>query len=206
VISLVRQAVPPAVDGRLDDWQGETFDLATLAAGADQWSGPADLSARAFLAWDDTALHVGVRVTDDVYTQAGTGPTLNQGDSVELQLDTDLAGDFTDGAYSADDWLLGLSAGNFADHPAEAVVWRPAGVLASGAVVAGRRLPAGYIVEASLPWALLAISPRDRDRIGLALSVLDADGPGQAPLTIVSSVPERSATDPRTFGTLILSH
>jgi hypothetical protein len=205
VTSLTKQLKAPVLDGRLDDWQGDALEIDNVAFGEQYWDGPADLSARAFLAWDDAALLVGVRVTDDVYSQPSTGQSLHLGDSVELQLDTDLEGDWNDATYNGDDWQIGLSAGNFTDHPPEAYVWRPAGVDASPIAVAGRRLPTGYIIEASLPWSLLGVSPADRDRIGIAVNVGDDDSPEPAQVTMLSSVPKRSWSDPRTFGTLILS-
>lgn len=203
---IARQERPPALDGRLDDWRSGAFDVANVAFGADFWDGPADLSARAFVAWDTGGLYLGVRVTDDHFSQPSAGTDLHLGDSVELQLDTDLMGDWDDATYSADDWQIGLSPGDFEGRPPEAVIWRPQGGDASAIRVASRRLADGYILEAAVPWATLAVDPASSDRLGIAVNVSDNDFPAPAQVTLLSSTKNRSWADPRTFGTLVLEY
>jgi hypothetical protein len=55
---------------------------------------------------------VGVKITDDTYTQNNTGDQIYVGDAIEILLDTDLLGDFYTTDYNTDDYHLGLSAGN----------------------------------------------------------------------------------------------
>lgn len=191
------------LDGQLDDWVSQSIDVAHVAFGQSYWDGPADLSASAFLAFDAANLYVAVRVTDDFFSQPSLGADLHLGDSVEVQLDTDLAGDFSQGVYSDDDWQIGLSPGDFAGQAAEAFVWRPK-ASATGIRVASRKIESGYIVEAAIPWQLLGLDAAQTSRIGIAVNVSDNDYPGPAQVTMVSSVPSRSWDDPRTFGTLVL--
>lgn len=58
-----------------------------------------------------------VRVRDDTPVQTQSGWEMFRGDSVELWLDTDLAGDFDTREGNADDWQFGFSPGNFQNLP-----------------------------------------------------------------------------------------
>jgi hypothetical protein len=192
------------VDGWLDDWTGKGAEVAALAFGEESWTGPADLGAAGFVAWDAVALYVAARVHDDQFSQPSTGAELHLGDGVELQLDTALEADWDSATYSADDWQIGLSPGDFGAVGPEAFVWRPVGVPADGIQVAAQRTADGYILEAALPWELLGMDPSATDRLGFALNVSDNDTPEPAQLALLSSAPSRSWSDPRTFGTLLL--
>jgi hypothetical protein len=191
------------VDGQLDDWASEAIEVAQLAFGQEHWDGPADLSARAFVAFDAANLYVAVRVTDDVFSQPSSGEDLHLGDSVELQIDADLEGDFADTKHNGDDWQIGLSPGDFAARPPEVFVWRPADATTS-ARVGARRIEAGYIVETALPWRDLGVAAGGTTRVGLVINVSDNDFPSPAQVTMVSSVPARSWENPASFGTLLL--
>jgi hypothetical protein len=200
-------ARPPRLDGALDDWRGQPLDIASVVFGAESWSSPTDLSASAFAGWDAAALYLGVRVFDDVLAEPAqaVGAELHLGDSLELQLDADLEGDWDSPSYSADDWQIGLSPGDFSARGPEVVVWRPEGRPAAGVGVGARRLADGYILEAAIPWASLGVDPARVGAIGLALNVSDNDLPEPAQLTMISSSPPRLWDDPRTFGTLVLA-
>jgi hypothetical protein len=197
--------IPVKVDGLLDEWSASTVEVANVVFGSEHWDGPADLSSRAFFAYDTRNLYLAASVTDDIVSQPSTGDQLHLGDSLELQLDTDLAGDFQSKTYSTDDWQIGLSPGDFASRRAEAHVWRPEGVDASHIGVAARRTNFGYVLEAAVPWSMLKVDVRRTGRLGAAVNAGDDDLPEPAQLTLVSSVPARSWSDPRSFGTLILS-
>jgi hypothetical protein len=198
-------ARPVVVDGDLGEWASDAMDIAAVAFGAEHWNGAADLSARAFLAYDDQSLFAGASVTDDVFSQPSSGDQLHLGDGLELQLDTDLAGDFAAQSYSADDWQIGLSPGDFGGRAPEAHVWRPEGKAGSGIRVAARRTGFGWVLEAAVPWSLLDVDVSSTSRLGIAFNVGDNDLPAPAQLTMLSSVPARSWGDPRSFGALILS-
>lgn len=197
--------VPVKVDGLLDEWTTATVEVANVVFGSEHWDGPADLSSRAFFAYDTKNLYLAASVTDDVVSQPSSGDQLHLGDSLELQLDTDFAGDFQAQTYSADDWQIGLSPGDFQAAKPEAYVWRPEGVDAKAITVAARRTQFGYVLEAAIPWSMLDVDVRRTSRLGAAVNAGDDDLPEPAQLTLVSSVPARSWSDPRSFGTLILS-
>ena len=143
-------------------------------------------------------------MTDDVFSQPASGTRLYLGDSLELQIDADLVGDWEVSVYDEDDWQIGVSPGDFGSRAPEAHAWRPAVGRLSEVRVASQRTPAGYVVELALPWALLGVDPAKTSAIGLALNVSDNDEPRPAQLSMVSSAPLRSWSDPRTFGTLVL--
>jgi hypothetical protein len=73
----VPQAQGIVTDGRLDDWPADAAVLRLDGAGrlvchpdvANQWHGPADLSAEVRLAWSQAGLHYAIVVTDDQPTE-----------------------------------------------------------------------------------------------------------------------------------------
>jgi hypothetical protein len=199
-----RLTVAPRIDGYLNEWAGVPIVVDAVVFGDEDWSGPEDASGRAFAGWDDRALYLGVQVIDDVFSQPSTGQQLFLGDSLDVQIDADLAGDWAADAYNGDDWQIGLSPGNFDNHPPEAYLWRPVTSPATAIEIAARRLESGYILEAAIPWPLVGFDPARMRGIGIALNISDNDESAAAQMSMVSSSPLRSWADPRTFGTLIL--
>lgn len=205
-------AAPPTLDGNLDDWQAPLIDAAPLAVtalvfGAEAWQGAADLSATAWGAYDDRALYLAVAVRDDRFTQTTRGAELYLGDSLELQVDADLAGDWDRRVFDADDWHIGLSPGMLTAGGAapEAWVWRPQegrGALVLPLAAAAR--PSGYAMEMALPWTLLGIEAAPGLSLGLTVSVSDDDASEPAQESMVSSSANRRWDDPTTMGILIL--
>ncbi|MHB8903140.1 MAG: sugar-binding protein, partial [Thermoguttaceae bacterium] len=177
---------PPAIDGRLDEWEGvpNVRTAATkehCAYGPEKWRSGADLSARVWLAWRDEYLYLAADVTDDQHRQALRDRAMFRGDHMELYLD--LAPQSPPGRsfMGAGQVPLGLSPGNFQssgdalnDIPAEAVVFRPDGAPATGVLVASQKTEKGYALEASIPWSLLgelAGKPGLRPARGLELNI-----------------------------------
>ncbi len=205
-------SAPPTLDGNLDDWQAPLIDAAPLAVtalvfGAEAWQGAADLSATAWGAYDDRALYLAVAVRDDRFTQTSRGAELYLGDSLELQVDADLPGDWDRRVFDADDWHIGLSPGMLTagGTAPEAWVWRPQerrGALVLPLAAAAR--PSGYAVEVALPWMLLGLEPAQGLSLGLTVSVSDDDAPDPAQESMVSSSAGRRWDDPTTMGILVL--
>jgi hypothetical protein len=195
----------PQIDGVLGEWRIEPVEVRAVVFGEEFWEGPDDLGAKAYIGWDSDALYLGVRVVDDAFSQPGTGAELYLGDSLELQIDTLLEPDRDDDSYSRDDWQIGLSPGDFDVVEPEIYVWRPSDVEIRDAELAAQRLDDGYIIEAAIPWSALEMDPELVGAIGLALNISDNDVDAPAQLTMISSSPERSWADPRSFGTLVLA-
>lgn len=198
-------ASAPNIDGDLGDWSSLPYSADKIVYGATRWTGVSDCSAVFAVGWDTSYLYLAVRVTDDKYVQTASGDNLWKGDEVEIQFDADLAVDFYTASLSSDDHQIGLSAGNFGGLAPQAYRWYPgskAGTL-STASVAGKLIPAGYELEARIPWTALGVTPSEGARYGFALSVSDNDQAGAAvQQSMVSSVSTRKLLNPTTWGTL----
>ena len=198
---------PPTVDGDLSDWSSPTFNANQIVFGVSNWTGASDASGVYFIGWTNEALYVAVKVTDDTFVQVSSGSQIFKGDEVELQLDTNLKGDFFSNVLSSDDYQIGMSPGNFGSLGKESWRWYPRairGSLSAITILASSR-PDGYDLEAKIPWSVFGVTPSAGARYGFALSVSDNDLKG-APVqqSMVSSVSSRTLSNPTTWGTLIL--
>lgn len=193
---------------------GATTDLAGAAIlplelnnyGAEEWQGADDLAGEARLCWHEEGLHFAVTVTDDIHVQNQTGQTIWRGDGIELLFDGDLLGDFESQVVDDDDSHLGLSPGDFAASLPEAFVYRPEGTdaapIAVGAQATGS---AGYVLEATVPWSVLRVTPQLGSAFGFCLSVTDNDHAGAANQdSMVSHCPGLIVDNPTTWATLVL--
>ena len=174
--------------------------------GANAWSGSRDLSGLLWVGWDNANLYLLTRVYDDVFVQESSGILLYQGDSVELQLDADLAGDFTSRVYSDDDWQIDFSPGNLLSANPVWQWWVYRGIPGSGNVtLLTARHTDGYSLAATIPWSLLRVTPRAGNVYGFAFNISDNDTPGtQQQESMVSTSPVRQLNDPTSWGTLQL--
>ena len=211
VLTATRLDRAPSIDGRLDEWSGPDQAISSVVYGAENYSGPDDLSGRVWLGWDDQALYVAALVFDDVVSQSNWGNGIYQGDSLELQWDTDLAGDFNADTFNADDWHIGLSPGNFTTLGPDSYVWSPRAISGAAAgiqveaqsyVQGGRR--AGYALEAAIPWSLVNIRPRAAQTFGLTVAISDDDLPQPVQQSMLATSPTRQWHRPSTFNTLVL--
>jgi hypothetical protein len=171
------------------------------------WTGASDLSATFYIGWDNTALYLGVRRTDDTFVQISWGRYMYRGDDVEIQLDADLAGDYYTTSMSNDDYQIGLSPGNFSSIDPEVYRWYPRALESwlNAAEVDAKRINGGYELEARIPWSTMSVTPIAGGRYGFALSLSDNDLAGTSTFqSMVSSVSTRTLSDPTTWGTLIL--
>jgi len=203
---------PPAIDGDAAEWGGlPTYSSPHIVFTGNGWDGTDDLAAAWQVAWDDDNLYLIANVADDIHAQSQTGNQTFRGDSVELQIDADRAGDFGP-TISPDDFQITLSPGNLGDLPPSA--FRFQGV-ADGSmldattphniIVAARGNGGGYVLEAAIPWRDLNITPSPGLVIGLAVNVNDNDRPGSAVQEMMkSNMAGRRFGDPTTWGTLTL--
>ena len=198
---------PPTIDGDLADWADPGRELANVVFGASNWTGAGDASARFHIGWTEQGLYLGLQVTDDKRVQVSSGRNIFKGDIVELQLDSDLSGDFFSNSLTSDDYQIGLSPGNYGSLGSEAWRWYPIGLAGSLSGVSLRAVTTteGYNLEAMIPWTVFGVTPDVGDRFGFALSISDNDLSG-APVqqSMVSTISTRTLTNPTTWGTLIL--
>lgn len=201
--------IPPAVDGSLIEWDLPTYTVRNVVFGAGARGGDEDLSATLMIGWDSTNLYLGVRVNDDRYVQEARGVNLFKGDSLEILLDSDLAGDFNASNLNLDDYQLGISPGSpYPGENPEAYLWYPSSSQGGRPEVriASRAREGGYDVEASVPWNLFGITPQSGEAFGFAFSVSDNDQAGQqVQESMVSTVSTRRLADPTTWGSLLLA-
>jgi hypothetical protein len=197
----------PIIDGDLSEWQGSTYSAQDIVFGASNWTGVSDASAKYYIGWDNTNLYLGVEITDDTFVQVSRGRYMYKGDEVEIQLDTDLTGDFSSTFLSADDYQIGLSPGNFSNLGKEAYRWYPRSVESylTSTNFAAKQSDNGYTMEARIPWIIFGITPSEGARYGFAVSISDNDLAGTSvQQSMVSSVSSRKLTDPTSWGTLVL--
>lgn len=200
-------ATAPQIDANLSEWEGvPAVESAYTVYRAAAWDGTEDLTAVWHLAWDADNLYLAAEVSDDVHVQTQSGNQIFRGDSLELQIDTDRAGDLGSG-LNADDVQINLSPGNFADLPPSAFRFL-GGNDAPGADirVAAQPTDTGYVLEAAVPWRDIGVAPTPGLTLGLALNANDNDTPGTAVQEVLKShVPTRTFSDPTTWGTLTLT-
>ena len=200
---------PPVIDGNPGDWTSVWYSAENVVFGQEFHAGKADLSADFKIGWDFENLYVAVIVRDSKFVQNATGAQLYQGDSLEILFDTDLAGDQADAFLNGDDYQLGFSPGNAQEGDApESYVWTPkekTGPLTrvtSAAVLTED----GYVMEISIPWFLLEVSPDYGRQFGFLLSVSDNDSVNRNEQhSVVSFASYRFLFDPTTWGVLELS-
>lgn len=208
----LRATTPIIIDGNAAEWVGlPVFSSPHIVFTGDSWDGSDDLAASWQMAWDDTALYLMVNVADDIHAQNQLGNQTFRGDSIELQIDADRAGDFGP-SLSPDDFQIALSPGDFNNVPPSAFRFQGTSggsmLDAPGPhsiMVAATPSETGYLLEAAIPWRDLNISPSAGLVIGLAVNVNDNDRPGTAVQELMkSSAPDRRFGDPTSWGTLTL--
>lgn len=160
------------------------------------------------LKWDKNNLYLGAWVDDPNYVQEATGGNLYKGDSLEIDLDTNLGQDYCIPHLTPFDYQLGLSDGfSPAPNTGEAYLWYPknnAGskvtVQITGVVTAS---PVGWTMKAIIPWSVLGVSPNGGEYYGFAFAVSDNQVSGTAQQQgLYSSDPYRLLTNPMSWGTL----
>jgi hypothetical protein len=198
----------PGIDANLSEWNLTSYNANHITFGADRWDNPEDLSSRFMVGWDFNNLYLAAWVTDEDYVQNAQGQEIFLGDSLEILLDRDLAGDFESQNLSGDDYQLGISPGYTEPGNApEAYLWHPrekAGIR-SDVQVAARRTTTGWEVEAAIPWSVFDLAPREGQAYGFIFSVSDNDRTGHVDQqTMISNVSTRRLGNPTTWGNLVL--
>lgn len=199
------------LDGDLLEW-GNRGGIATpfITEQEETWDGSRDVEADWRIGWDNENLYFGVRITDDVHVQTQEAKFAYLGDSLELQIDANVAGDYGP-AVSPDDFQYIFSPGNFIDIPPG--VFRFQGdaqglmsdSLGSRARVMAVQTTNGYQLEAIIPWQDMNLTPQPGLVIGAALSTNDNDTPGVAKQELMlSHVSTRRWADPTSWGTITL--
>lgn len=208
VIFAYRAETAPLIDGDLGEWTGTNYPVPYKVYDPDNtWTGPDDLAADFRISWDADFLYLAVQVTDDIHAQNESSDTIFKGDDVDLQIDADLAGDFTLDSLSEDDGQVGLSPGNLQNHSPESYIWLPAHRETSntGINIAATKTTRGYNLESAIPWAALGGRPEPETPVGLNVNISDNDDVNNAVQQVmISTSPNRTWSNPQTWGTLII--
>lgn len=201
-------SLAPQIDGDLWEWGSPAGqDFSYILAGAEQYSGMADIAGILYAAWDPTHLYLAARVIDDIVVQTQRDDRIDQGDAIILWLDMNLAEDFDDPVADDDDFQIGLSPGDFAILPPQAFLWRPPALRerTPTILIAARRTADGYTLEAAIPWTTLNRQPAVTHAYGFSAQLIDNDQPGAALQdSVLSANPNLRPGVPTTLGNLVL--
>jgi hypothetical protein len=207
-MKAVHLNTPPTIDGSLEDWTLDRYRIEQVVFGKSNYEGIDDLSGRAMLGWDSNKLYIGIRVLDDKYVQNSKGENLFKGDSLDILFDADVSSDYHLGALNKDDYQVGISSGSpTLKDKREAYRWYPKAEAGSldGVSIMARSRGDGYVVEAAIPWNVFGVTPAEGQHYGFAFSISDNDNKQQnVQQSMVSFVPIRVLSDPRTWGDLTL--
>jgi hypothetical protein len=194
---------PVTIDGTLEDWvrrlestnwtgkmdvrKGKVLEWiraapiyvnpTTSAVEAGSVKDPADFSAVLYLLWDARHLYVAAVVADDELVTQHDGGDIWQDDAVELWLDCRHDA-VTHTLFQDDEYQLGFSPAGQERGRAVAWAWRnpKAEPVTAAMAVASAQTQTGYILEASVPWAVLSgCQPSVGGMIGFNISVVDKD-------------------------------
>ena len=167
------------IDGDLEEWKGvEPIVMDDKSYGVDQWSGPEDLSARAYLVWDADYLYFACDVTDDVlYVPPNV---IWSGDAIQMTFDP--LNDDMKGGQGPDDHDLAIGLSQKGSGIARYRVPQRKGLGMMEAIdVAVQKKPdgRGYFYEMAVPWEeLYPLSPVAQVVCGFSFAVSDNDGEG----------------------------
>lgn len=199
----------PEIDGDFSDWEGVPYPISDVVFGPEYYLGSHDISGNFQVGWDATHLYVGVEVTDNTIVQNSTGEWLYLGDSLEIVIDADVSGDYSDTSLNIDDHQLGFSPGmaQTGGLP-EAYLWFPLYKRGDATTVdvAFVMTDQGYKMEAAIPWSLFGVTAAVDQNFGFAISISDNDAVGQNwQQSMISNVGTRYLLDPTTWGNIVLT-
>jgi hypothetical protein len=188
----IKLSRPPAIDGKLDDWDGRCpipligRNQARITRQDYRWT-PQNLSGVAYLRWDERNLYVALDELDDVHFPAGDGENVIEGDSVILAVNpTGRSGEAQTKSfayYLSARKPAGGSGANTLWRPRLHSAGRPAGHLARDSsvyelAVAAKNSRCAY--ELRIPWSELGITPDTGAKFGCSIQLNDCDGSGPA--------------------------
>ena len=171
------------------------------------WNGVKDSSGSFRMVWDESALYVGVQVTDDKLLVGEKA--LYNGDSIELYFDTATDKDMFSDDFHKHQGRLNCAPVCPPDYPVRmGVAKAPGGAIqhldAGKAQIASRRTEDGYTIELKIPVSDVKLAPGIV--WGFDASVIDYDGdPGGQKNQMVWHGGHEVWSNPHKFGFLMLS-
>ncbi|MBN1412891.1 MAG: CIA30 family protein [Spirochaetales bacterium] len=180
-VAVKKLSAPVKIDGNLSDWPADAASItisrkdSIAAEGNDKWKDDRDLSAVVRLAWDASALYLGLDITDDVplTTKFKNGDSW-QGDCVEIVFGANPKDDPARTVFSAGDFQLLLNPGNGTDL--QPILWnmfKSAPCTGEGKSV---KTDHGYTFEIRIDWVTFnGVKIQPGTTYGFNLAIDDAD-------------------------------
>ncbi len=207
-IYLAPRAKRVVVDGKLNEWEG--VPAITLNSNAyivianRSWKGPADLSGKIYVMWDEEYLYVACEIEDDVVIQEKEGTYLFQGDCIELYVRLDYEKNALLNYYTLTDFQFGFTPGTNAGAP-DYHIWNNSTVL-EDILFEAAKTSTGYIMEVAIPVWELGIFLDAGMEIGFDVAIDDVDSPGaqDTEQQLCWSMSDMGWQDPTVFQLVIL--
>ncbi len=194
------------------DFEPSSIAFTDFIVHEDGWDGVSDLETDWIFGWDENFLYAQAFVTDDVYSQDAVGNQIYRGDSLNLDIDTDLDGDLAAVAPDADDFQLLVTAANANGLP-EAWLFEGNGSIFVDAPRQGGTfvrvflesdVAPLYTVEFRVAWSDLGMTPEPGMVLGFRVSANDNDVFELRQEVMYSNVAESTLLDVTSWGTLEL--
>ena len=154
------------------------------------WKGPKDLSANIYLMWDSSNLYIFAKIIDNMpLVNSKTKGDIWNGDGIEITIPG---------------YQIGLGAGDGRANRPSIWIWQKSRSPAGGEIFVQKTVePAGYVMEAKIPWMELGnIPPKAGETMGFDIAVDDADETWQRKSQFVWNGDYLFYKDPAVWGTL----
>ncbi|MCR6639480.1 MAG: T9SS type A sorting domain-containing protein [Sporocytophaga sp.] len=186
-VKVVKTETPVIIDGIEDPiWSNSnSYQLKNKILTIDN---DADLSAKVNVLYDNQSLYVLYTVTDNQKRASSTNFWENDG--IELYID---GNNNKASSYDANDFqfVIRYDASQIQEGHDKSV---------TGIVAKATQSTTGYVVEASVPWTLIGVTPSDKKMIGLDFHVNDSDLALRDGKITWFATQDNSYSDPSTFG------
>jgi hypothetical protein len=210
-VAAVRTDSPVVVDGKLTEWDRSSpismLDISYLKEGL-EWTGPEDLSGKAYLMWDDTNLYLAAEITDRI-------PLVNNmkkqniwnGDAIEMVISMDPKADSKRTYFGRKDYQVGFGTGDGKGNTPTIWNWQRRRVPKDSEIaVIKTNNPAGYVLEAAIPWEFFRpkFTPAKGIKLGFDIAFDDADKKGVREKQFIWNGDYMFYKDPSVWGVLEL--
>ncbi len=169
-----------SLDGNISEWTDTEPLLIDQASqvqeGSSIWKGPADLSGKIYVKWDNSNLYIAGDINDNI-------PLKNQkkkhniwnGDAIEMTIGLSNTSDHNRDSFVKGDMQIGFGTGNGSTVSPSVWNWT-ASEAPEGAEIVVNSRNKGYIFEARIPWASLStFKPSAGMRIAFDCAIDDSD-------------------------------
>ncbi|MDD5593248.1 MAG: sugar-binding protein [Candidatus Margulisbacteria bacterium] len=196
------------LDGNLAEWQQcppiVMKDASYFKEGL-SWGGPTDLSGKVYLMYDQNFLYLAADVTDKIpmINKKERGDIWN-GDAIEIVFTTDPSANSNRDSFERNDFQVGFGTGD--GRAVKPSIWNwQRRRSPTGSEIFAKRVdnPAGYILEAKIPWSFFgSFVPSAGTKIGFDVALDDADYSGERERQLIWNGDYYFYRDPGVWGIL----